>query len=607
MVITLAVLTVTVVFFVMGKYRSDLIAVCALICLMLFGILTPEEALSGFSNSIVLILAGVFIIGGAVVRTGLAGAISNKILGLAGDNQNLIFMLIMFLTAMIGSLVSTTGTVAIMMPIVVSMAAALNASPSRFLMPLAFMSSMGGMLTLIGNSPNMVVNDVYVKAGFESLTLFSFLPVGLVTLAFGMFILAPATSWFLARRKNEKGESKDKGMSLKDLAEKYQLTQNMFKAEVQEGSSLAGRTLAELGLTGKYEVVIQEIRRGKNQEQIAPGPGTVILTGDTLHCMGAPEKVEHMAEACGLKLGGSLGEIKDKDKYRFESIGICELVLMSASRFVNRTVAESGLREQFGISVLSIQRGDQYIRDNLKDRVIQPGDALLVQGSWENIARLADFSQNWVIVGRPEEHIKSSALKHKMPYVASIIMLMILAMAAGLLPTVTAIMLAAALIIVGGCFRNLEEAYLAINWETIVMIASMLPFAIAMEKTGMVAIAAQFMTALGTAYGPYMALAVVYFVTSGMNIIISSTPVALLVAPVAIQIALNLGYSPLPFVFGVATAACMCFASPFSTPSNALVMSAGRYTFFDYLKIGLPLQILMGIVMVIALPLLFPF
>lgn len=615
--ITLSVLAVTVGFFVSGRFRSDVIALCALLSLMLFGVLSPEEALSGFSNTLILTLAGVFVVGGAIVRSGLAAAVSAKILKVAGTNQNLLFMLVMLITATIGSLVSNTGTVAIMMPIVVSLAISIDESPSRFLMPLAFMSSIGGMLTLIGNPGNMVVNDVYVKAGNESLTLFSFLPVGLVSLAFGMLVLAPVTSFFLSRRKNEKGEPRGKGVSLKELADKYHLAQNSYKMSVPDSSPMIGKSLADLRLTAQYGVVVQEVRRfvhthghfssSGRREQIAPSRDTVIAARDVIYCMGSLEHIEAMAADYQLQLVSALDAEQGREKYSFDALGICELVLMSSSRLVKRTVAETSLREQFGITLLGIQRGDQNILDDLKDQVLQSGDSLLVQGPWENLARLDEYSKHWVVVGRPQEQAQKAQRQNKVVYVSVVLMLMIASMATGLLPTVVAVLLAALAMGFGGIYRNVEEVYSAINWETIVMIACMLPMAIAMEKSGIDKTASAMIIKMGKLYGPLAALAIIYGITSALNIVISATPVALLVAQVALQVSAGLDVSELPFVYAVATASCMCFASPFSTPSNALVMSAGRYTFLDYLKIGLPLQALMGVLMVLVLPYLFPF
>ncbi|MDL2290677.1 SLC13 family permease [Desulfovibrio sp. OttesenSCG-928-F20] len=610
-VVTLVVLFGTVAFFILGRHRSDLIAICSLLCLLLTGVLTPAEAIVGFSNNVIIIIGGMFVVGGAIVRSGLASIISRKILSVAGANQNLLFVLVMFITGIIGALVSNTGTVAIMMPIVVSMALSLDASPGRFLMPLAFMSSLGGMLTLIGNAPNMVANEAYVKAGFESLTLFSFFPVGVICLTFGLLILVPFSSWMLARLKKDKGDVKGNGPSLNDLADKYHLAEHMYKVRVPAASPMIEQTLADLALTGKFGVSIQEIRRGRETklakaEQIAPGPKVVIKAGDILYVLSSGERAASFMDAYGLERMDNENGKDAQDKYRFDSIGICELVLMSSSRLVGLTVESSELREQFGLMLLGIQRGDQYILENFRSQVMQAGDALLVQGSWENIARLEKYSSHWVVVGRPQEHAINGG-KGSPVFVSMVIVAMILSMALGILPTVTSVMTAAVVLVIGGCFKNMEDVYSFINWETLVMIAAMLPMATAMEKAGLVAVVSKYMTVVGVTYGPYMALAVVYGVTSALNIVISFTPLTLLVAPVAIRIAVDLGYSAEPFIFAVATAASMCFASSFSTPSNALVVSPGRYTFADYLKVGLPMQILLGIIMVIALPILFPF
>ena len=613
---TLLILLATVLFFIFSKQRSDIIAVCALLALMLCGVLTPQEAFSGFSNNIVITLAGVFIIGGAIVRTGLAAAASAKILQVAGTNQHVLFMLIMLVTAAIGSIVSNTGTVAIMMPVVVSMAASINESPGRFLMPLAFMSSIGGMLTLIGNTSNMVVNDVYVRAGFESLQLFSFLPVGIVSVLFGIFILAPATSFFLSRRKNEKAQATGKKRSLKELADKYHLLQNTYRIAVPDHSPIVGKTLMDLALPSKFSVIVQSIQREKGQrrpfgtshsEMLPASAQSIVQAGDVLYCLASLSHIAELVEQCQLGLLNVLGADKNSREKEFADIGICELVLMTASRYVKQSVAESGLREQFGINLLGIQRGDQFILDDLREQSLLAGDCLLVQGSWENLARLEQSSQHWVVVGTTGNMKEERAPHGKMFFTACVLVAMVASMTLGFLPTVVAVLLAAVLLVVGGCFRNVEEAYHAINWETVIMVSCMLPLAIAMEKVGLVASASEYMLSVARVHGPYVALAVVYASVSAMNIVISATPVALLAAPVALKIAIEMNLSPLPFLFAVACASCMCFASPFSTPSNALVMSAGRYTFSDYLKIGLPLQALMGVIMILVLPLLFPF
>jgi di/tricarboxylate transporter len=329
----------------------------------------------------------------------------------------------------------------------------------------------------------------------------------------------------------------------------------------------------------------------------------VLEAGDRLLVAGTEDAVRSVASSHGLTM---MDISRDKQStYSFHSIGIAELVIMSGSRLINSTIIDSNLREQFGVTVLGIQRGGKYILENLKDQEIHSGDALLVQGTWENIGRLGADSQNCVVVGRPMEHV--AAKTTKIPMVVAIIVTMIIVMATGLIPTVLAALLAGFAMIAIGCFRNIRDAYSFIGWETLIMISCMLPLATAMEKTGIVAFVGEHMASVGTAYGPLAALAIIYLVTSLLNIVISFTPLALLIAPIAMDIALKLNCNPLPFMFAVACAAGLCFASSFSTPSNAMVVSAGRYTFMDYVKIGLPLQLLLGVILIFMIPLLFPF
>lgn len=614
-VITLLVLALTVTSFISGKFRADITALCALLALMITGVLSPAEALSGFSNPVIPSIAALFVISGTIVRSGLATRAGERIIKLGNGNQNLLFMLIMLVTIIIGSMVSNTGTVAIMMPIVGGVAHSLGVSQSRFLMPLAFMSSVGGMLTLIGNPCNMVVNDMYAAAGYEPLTLFSFLPVGLVCLGFGMLVIAPATAIYLRKRKSQSGKTRHKAGLLSALADKYHLAENLYELTVPASSAMAGKTLAQLDLPASYGAFIQEIRRRRDNrrrkdgdwEQFDPPAQTVVRPHDTLLMLGQGDKVYSLAEAFKLGISNPDNKNTANRKYVFDSLGICELVLMSSSRMVNRTVEESGLRQQFNITVLGIQRKDKYIMEDLKKQVLNAGDALLVQGTWEDLQHLSDYSEHWVVVGRPQDYAASRPVRGKIPYVLTVLVLMMAVMGTGLLPTVATLLLAAVALGVGGCLRNMEETYSSISWETLVMVGCMLPMAVALKKIGAVSVVADLVIVMGGQYGPWLALAVIYAATSLLNIVISSTPIAVVAAPVALKVAVVLGVSPLPFMFAVATAACMCFASPFSTPSNALVVSAGGYTFLDYLKIGFPLQALMGVVMVLTLPLLFPF
>lgn len=261
MITTLIILALSAVFFVNGKIRSDIVGLCALISLMLTGILTPAEALSGFSNPIVIMMIGLFIVGGGIFQTGLAKKISGRILQLAGKSELKLFVLTMLVTAAIGALVSNTGTVALMLPIVVSLAVGSGMSPSRLLMPMAFASSMGGMITLIGTPPNLVIQNVLVDAGYDSLTFFSFTPVGLICVAVGILVLIPLSKHFLSRKENQDEHANEKGKSQKELVHEYQLSHNLFRVRVTADSLLKDKKLADLNITDRYGISILEIRR----------------------------------------------------------------------------------------------------------------------------------------------------------------------------------------------------------------------------------------------------------------------------------------------------------------------------------------------------------
>ena len=619
MIATLIILLISAILFVSGKVRSDLVALCALLALLLCQILEPSEALSGFSNTTVIMMIGLFIVGGGIFQTGLAKMIGSKVMTLAGNSELRLFLLVMIVTSAIGMFVSNTGTVALMLPIVVSMAAAAGSSPRRLLMPLAFASSMGGMMTLIGTPPNLIVSDTLASAGFEPLGFFSFLPVGLVTLLVGILYMLPATKMLTSKEKEKEG--KKGGKSLKELVKEYGVTENLFRVHIKSHDSKAiGQTVVDLNIYREYGINVLELRRSTGQnrfvrtvnQQLA-SPDLVLKQNDVLYLSGEPEMITKFAEDYSLRLldkhtdeidGSSSNASMD-----FFDIGVAEILIMPSSSMINRTIIDAGFRSKFSVNVLGIRRKHEYILNDLGSVKMHDGDVLLVQGAWKDIARMKSESTNWVVLGEPLEAASKVTLDHKAPIAAAIMIAMIVMMVVEGIPVapVTSVLLAAVLMVITGCVRSVEAAYKTINWQTIVLFAAMLPMSIALEKTGVSEMISNgIVTGLGGS-GPRLLLAGIYAATSVMTIFISNTVTAVLMAPIALQCAMQIGVSPVPFMFAVTVAASMCFASPFSTPPNALVMSAGQYTFMDYVKVGLPLQILMGVVMVLVLPLFFPF
>ena len=615
--LTLAILALSVAFFINGKIRSDIVALCALVCLMVAGILTPEEALSGFSSTALIMMIGLFVVGGAIFQTGLAKMVSSRLMKLAGNSETRLFVLVMVVTSLMGAFVSNTGTVAIMIPIVVSMAMSVKMNPSRLLMPLAFASSMSGMMTLIGTPPNIIINEELIKGGFEGLGFFTFLPVGLICAVVGTLLLLPLSKKFLSKPGALSGASASSGKSLKSLVKEYGVVDNLYRLSVEATSLVVGKMIGELDIRKKYGLNIVEVRSidhnqhnpmARKSMQKAADPDTTLHPDDILYISGKQAQIERLAADY------SLTKLPDEENqagsgFDFYDIGVAEIVLMSTSTVVNKSIKEVGFRTRYNVSVLGICRKNKYILEGIADEKIQSGDVLLVQGTWDNIARLETETEEWIVVGRPLEEAAKVTLDYKAPVAAAIMIAMIVVMVFDFIPIkpVTAVMIAGLLMVLTGCFRNVEAAYKTINWESIVLIGAMMPMSLALEKTGVASwISTTLSTSLG-GYSPMLLLAGIYFATSVLTMFISNTATAVLMAPIAMQCALQVGVSPVPLLFAVTLGASLCFSSPFSTPPNALVMPAGQYKFSDYVKVGLPLQLILGVVMVLVLPLLFPF
>lgn len=607
MTATLIILALSAILFVSGKMRSDLVAVCSALALVLTGVLTPEEALAGFSSPIVIMMTGLFVVGGGIFSTGLAKRIGTGILGLAGTSETRLFILLMLTTAVVGAFVSNTGTVALMLPIVVSMARGAGLSPSRFLMPLAFAGSMGGMLTLIGTPPNLIVRDALVGAGYEPLGFFSFTPIGIVCIVVGTVLLLPLSRRFLKGRIAS--ASTRSGKSLQQLTEEYKLAQDLHCLQISENSSMVGHTLKELDVRRHYGITILEVRRSSLQgkalrklEQFAMGNERLIV-GDVLYATGTVEQIDHFASEFQLSEvetsrnegGGTLN---------FYDVGMAEILVLPASTLVGQTVEQTGFRSTYGLNVLGIRRHTTYLLDDLKDQRIHASDIVLVQGRWSNITKLnGRDGQEWVILGQPLEQAAKVTLDYKAPLAALIMVLMVVLMAFDFIPIapVTAVMIAAVAMIFTGCLRSVEAALKTINWESIILFGAMLPMSTALEKTGSSQLISQSLVDVVGGHGGMLLIACVYVATSLMTFFISNTVTAVLMAPIALQAAQAEGLNAVPVLLAVTVAASMCFASPFSTPPNALVMSAGGYKPIDYIKVGLPLQVVIGIVMVVGL------
>lgn len=610
LIVTFIILGISIILFMSNRIRADLVAVLALLAFVLTGILDPTEALVGFSNSVVIMIAGLFVVGAGILRTGLAQMAGNVLLRSSGDSEKKLFILLLVIVASVGAFMSNTGTVALMLPIVVSVAISINSSPSKFLIPLSYMASLSGLLTLIASPPNLIVSQSLVDHGYEKLSFFEITPIGIIGVITGIIYLVIFRNVLLPNGKNRKSSDNEHQLSPQQLARDYQLGGNLVRVKVPEHSKMIGRPLAQLKIPATYQLCILKIER-KSIEGLNPlpmtyqemaGPSSIIQPKDVLYIQGAFENTEKLVEDYELLIEeeSKAGELVTKQ------LGIAEVLLTPHSSLINETVRSIGFREKYNLNIIGINRQGKYLLKEMSKQRLRFGDALLVQGSWDEIELLARETKDVVVIGQPKEHASVAAANGKAPIAGGIMLLMVMLMIFEVFPAVISVSVGAVLMIITGCVRNMDDAYGKINWESIVLIAAMLPMATALEKTGgMVLLSEGIIQVLG-GFGAIGVLAGIYFLTMFFGQFISNTATAVLFAPIAMTAAISIDSNPYTFLIAVAVGSSMSFATPVASPTNALVMTAGGYRFFDFVKIGVPLQLVMFIVMMIVIPIFFP-
>ena len=506
---------------------------------------------------------------------------------------------------------SNTGTVALMLPIVVSVAISIKSNPSKFLIPLSYMASFSGLLTLIASPPNLIISQKLVDHGFEKLGFFEITPIGIIGVIVGIIYLYTVRNILLPNEKRRSNSKDEHQLSPKQLVSDYQLVGNLFRVKVPEDSEMVGKRLAQLKIPATYQLCILKIERKSTEGinllpmtfQEMAGPTSIIQAKDVLQVQGSFKNIEKLMEDFTLAIEEGVSEAEGLVS---KKIGIAEVLLTPHSSLINETVRSIGFREKYNLNILGINRRGEYVLQEMSKERLRFGDALLVQGSWDEIELLARETNDVVVIGQPKEHASMAAANGKAPIAGGIMLLMVLLMIFEVFPAVISVLIGAVLMIVTGCVRNMDDAYGKINWESIVLIAAMLPMATALEKTGGVVILSEGIIDTMGGFGAMGVLAGVYFLTMVFGQFISNTATAVLFAPIAMNAAISLGASPYTFLIAVAVASSMAFATPVASPTNALVMTAGGYKFFDFVKVGVPLQIIMFIVMMIAIPIVFP-
>jgi di/tricarboxylate transporter len=592
------VLLAAIALFASGRLRLDVVALLALLALALAGVLEVAEALAGFADPVVLMIAGLFVVGDGLFQTGVAARMARLPARVAGDSEVRLIAAIMLIVALLSAFMSSTGAVAVMIPVVMGLAWERGVSPSRLLIPLAIASLLGGMLTLIGTPPNIVVSNQLAAAGRTPFGFFSFTPVGLVMLVVGVGFTLLVGRRLLPERRGAAADAA--GTTVGELAGSYRLPETLARVRVPAGSPLVGQRLDEADLRGRFGVTIVDIRRPGASRPVVPE--TRFAAGDLLLLQGAPHGVRGAVAEAGLEplAADATGALFPRD------VGLVEVLLTPGSRLVGRTLREAGFREKYRVTVLGVFRMGQPLDEDLREARLRFGDALLVKAPWPRLRLLQQEQRDFVLAARPRELEESRRPLGRAPLAAALVLGMLVLMTSGVVAPVLAVLIAAVAMVLTGCVRA-EESYRAINWESVVLIAAFLPMATALEKTGGLALLVGGLDDVLGGRAPILMLAALFILTSALSQVISNTATAVLLAPIAVELAARADIAPEPLLMGIAVAASTAFATPIASPVNVLVLGPGGYRFGDFFKLGVALQLLLLAATLAVVPALFPF
>ncbi len=580
-VFVLAVIFIAAILFISEKLRADLVAMLVLVALGLSGILTAREALAGFSSSAVITILGVFILTHALEKTGVTQTLGLALVRVGGATEGGMLLALMLGGALLSFFMNNIAAGAVLLPAAVGVAREQKISPSRLMMPLAFGTLLGGMATLL--TTNTILANATLRANnLDGFSLLSLAPFGIPAV-----IVGTAYMYFIGRRLLPRRAPADWTRLMQAgrerLADIYGLRERWFQARVPDASPLLNKTLAEVGLGAVMGINVVAIEDASHM-RLAPPPTTRLRAGDNLFLQARREQIESL-RAQGLEVldaTAAFGELRN------EEIGLFEVALAPRSSALDKTLREIHFRDKFGVSVIAIWREGRPRRVGVGEMRLQQGDVLLVLGSRRRAQLLQGEPDFLVLLTTAEQGTKRSKAK----YVVGIMGVVLLASALGMVPVAEA-MLAGALGVVLVGALTMDEAYQAIEWRTIFLIAGMLPLGVAMTKTGAAQfIADGFIHSLGGS-GAFVVLLLLMLVTIGLTQVMTGQATITILAPIAFATAQGLGSNAIAFVAGVALASSMAFITPLGHPVNLLVMGAGGYKFKDYVRVGAPLTALL--------------
>ncbi len=499
---------------------------------------------------------------------------------------------------------SSTGVIAIFIPVALRIAQSTGMSPSRLMMPMSVAALISGMMTLVGTAPNLVVNSELVRQGADGFHFFSLTPFGVPILALGILYMLFARRWLSAGGGAASATSQRP--TLGSWVQEYKLAAREQRVRVTPGSPLVGKSIrtiiAESGLGASIIAIDRVIR--SSRKLISPTPDTEILADDILFVdfFRGDTPVGSLGKTYGLEPLPLTGEYFTD---RSQEIGMAEVMLGANSELADLTIAESQIRTRYGVTVIGLRRGKVAREGNLIDEKLRVGDTLLVVGTWKEIGTLQTDASNLVVLNLPAEMDEVLPASSKAPQAVACLLLMVGLMISGVVPNVQAALIAALLMGALRCI-DFESAYRSIHWKSLILIVGMLPFSLALQRTGGVDLAAEALVSVIGGAGTHVVLGSIFLITAMLGLFISNTATAVLMAPVALAIASDMNASPYPFAMIVALAASTAFMTPISSPVNTLVVGPGNYKFGDFVKVGVPFSLVVMAVSVFLVPLLLP-
>lgn len=596
-----ALILVAIILFFSGRVRLDLTAAFVILALALSGVVTPSEAIAGFGDPLVMMIAGLFVIGEGLHRTGVAAWVGQRIATIGRGSEWHLILLLMPTVAILSAFMSSTGVVAIFIPVVISMARSAGLAARRLLLPLAFASLIGGMLTLIGTPPNLAVSRALVDAGMEGFGFFDFAPIGGAILLVGIVYMLTLGRRLLPGGKVAEGELARR--SLHDMAEEYGITEGLHRLQVRTGSLLCDMTVGEVGLRRNFAITVMAVERhGALLTALKPVLiGTRLRQGDELYVVAPQALIDRHADYLGLSDLGFPSGLRRRLQGQF---GMAEALVVPGSPLVGKTVREGNFRNRQGLTVLSIRRADQPMALDFDQTRMEAGDMMLLAGPWEALEQMNGPRRDLALLELPQEIVERTWHGNQAPWAVLVTFGMLIVMTLQLTSNLVAVMLGAFAMIATRCV-SMDEAYRSMNWQSLVLIAGMLPLARALEVTGGSGMMVTSLAGFFHDMGPRAVLGGLFLLTSLFSQFISNTATTVLIAPIALNLALDMGLSPAPFLMTVAIAASTAFATPVASPVNTLILGPGNYRFSDFLKIGVPLQVLALIVTLVMVPLIF--